>query len=152
MLAVDALPAELPLDSSQHFSELLYPFLERLATSDSTVGLEQQADHLGPEMFNAMITWNGAYTPNYQYIDAMRREHANSNVAADDAVTRVFKIDGHLFDSGLINQILDVVEAQSAEYTILDLQSKVNATDLLNQSRCVHSLSLCRHSFQCPVH
>lgn len=137
VLAVDALPAELPLDSSQYFSEALYPFLERLATSDSDIGLEEQEKHLGPEMFDAMITWNGKYTPNYQYIDAMRREQAHKNVTTDNALTRVFKIDGHLFDSGLINQILDLVEAQQAEYTILDLQSKVNTIDLLNTSRYV---------------
>ena len=135
VLAVDSLPAELPRDSSEYFSNQLYPFLERLATSDSNCGLEEQEKHLGPEMFNAMITWNGELTKPFKYIEAMRRGHTATSMKGDKFINEVLRIDGHLFDSGIINQLLDMIEAHHAEYTILNLHSRVNTRELQKASR-----------------
>eukprot|EP01083_Nonionella_stella_P063764 165725_1 len=136
VLAVDSLPAELPLDSSQYFSATLYPYLEQLATSDSDVDIAQQQQHLGAQMFNAMITYDGELTQNFHYIDALRRERKNQQ-ETDGTAAQVLRIDGHLFDSGLINQILDLIESHDAQYNILELQSKVNTPQLQRASRLI---------------
>ena len=133
VLAVDALPAELPKESSEYFSTQLFPFLEKLATSDSDVSLEEQEKFLGPEMFGAMITWDGKLTSGFKYIEAMKREHTTS-VSMKGDNSEVLKIEGHLFDSGIINQILDLVESHDAEYSILNLHSRVNLPELQHAS------------------
>ena len=41
--AVDILPSELPVESSNHFSELLMDLVEPLATSDGTLPFDERA-------------------------------------------------------------------------------------------------------------
>ena len=66
IVAVDNLPAELPLDSTVHFGDSLGPFLQVLGSLDRAVPFEQL--ELRPELKGAIIAWNGALTPQYEYI------------------------------------------------------------------------------------
>ena len=67
VLAVDNLPAELPLDSTLHFGDSLFRFLPALAGLDR--GAEFKDLDLLPELKRALIVWNGKLTPDYEYLE-----------------------------------------------------------------------------------
>jgi len=67
VLAVDNLPAELPRESSTHFSETLLPFVPEIAQADYSVPFEQS--QLSPTLKRAVITWHGELTPDYRYLE-----------------------------------------------------------------------------------
>jgi len=68
VMAVDNLPCELPVESSESFSEALKPFVPAIMKADYT-----QSDFdkltLPPEIKNAVILYHGKLTPNYSYIN-----------------------------------------------------------------------------------
>ncbi len=66
ILAVDNLPCELPLESSEFFSNALYRFIPDVAKADFTKSYEEI--ELPFEVKNAMILCHGEFTPNYEYM------------------------------------------------------------------------------------
>ena len=109
MMGVDILPSELPREASQYFGDLLLPYVEPLSTAASL-------DALPPALRGAVVTDSGSITPTFDYINKMRRERergaklAQMEEMASVQGSSVFRLNGHLFDTGLINESLDVVE------------------------------------------
>ncbi len=66
IMAVDNLPAEVPRDASQAFSESLLPFMPALCTADYTQ--PHAALRLPPEIRNAIICHQGTLSPAYRYL------------------------------------------------------------------------------------
>lgn len=66
VLPVDIFPSELPRDSSQYFGERLLKFLPGIAAAD--FGRPFAALDLAPELLRAVITHQGALTPDYAYL------------------------------------------------------------------------------------
>ncbi len=66
VLAVDNLPAELPRESSAHFSGTLLPFVPAIAQEDYRQPFD--ACTLPPEIKRATIVWHGELTPDYRYL------------------------------------------------------------------------------------
>ena len=66
VLAVDFLPAELPVDASRHFSQALRPFMPALASADFSRPLAESG--LPPELQRATIVYNGELTPPFSYL------------------------------------------------------------------------------------
>jgi len=69
--AVDHLPAEFPFDASKHFSDKLFPFIEKIVDSQypSDFPKTEGEESLTMEIFNACETWSGKLMPKYQYLD-----------------------------------------------------------------------------------
>jgi alpha-aminoadipic semialdehyde synthase len=112
MMGVDNLPSELPLDASAHFGQQLLPFLKVLSESDGSLPFAQQND-LPLPLKHAVITAGGALTPNFAYIQSLRDSRASSSAAASgssSASSQLIRIRGHLFDTGLINRVIDLCE------------------------------------------
>lgn len=65
--AVDNLPCELPTDSSQAFSEALYPFIPEIVNADYSASFEDL--ELSPPIKGAVIALSGELTPDYEYIN-----------------------------------------------------------------------------------
>ena len=67
IMAIDNLPCELPLESSQHFSESLRSFISEFADADlsSPDGL----DGLSEPLRKAVIVHRGELTTNYKYLE-----------------------------------------------------------------------------------
>jgi alpha-aminoadipic semialdehyde synthase len=159
MLGVDILPAELARESSTHFGDCLMPFLGHLARCHHTPSASPpspasaSAAVLPPELEAATITSGGQLTRRYEYIAGMRRlAQRNDSAARTQAVlgSTVLSLCGHIFDAGLINRALDVVEAAGATFDLLDIQ--VDPSVLLAPLRQgTRSLSACtaRHLFPC---
>ncbi|MBN2445833.1 MAG: hypothetical protein JXO22_03865 [Phycisphaerae bacterium] len=72
VLAVDFLPAELPIDSSRYFSQALRPFIPALANTDFSRPLEES--DLPPELRRATIVYAGKLAPPFErlakYVEA----------------------------------------------------------------------------------
>jgi len=66
ILAVDILPAELPREASEAFSEVLAPYVPALARADYAKPFEEL--DLPPELLRAVIVHQGQLTPDYKYI------------------------------------------------------------------------------------
>jgi alpha-aminoadipic semialdehyde synthase len=67
VLAVDFLPCEVPVDSSNAFSQALSPFIPALAAADFTGPLA--ASGLPPELQRATIVYQGELTEPYRYLE-----------------------------------------------------------------------------------
>lgn len=66
VLAVDILPSELPLESSNFFSRVLMKFIPEIAVADFNLPFEDL--ELPNEIKNAVITHRGRLTPNFLYL------------------------------------------------------------------------------------
>lgn len=131
MCGVDILPSELPRESSKHFGDLLYHMVPTLATSDGSVPFSEQNDLPAP-LKGACIAAQGELTPNFSYISAMRaerdREAAQTHALKmyEAAGSAVMRLRGHLFDTNLINQTLDLLEEHGASFYVVELDVRPN--------------------------
>jgi alpha-aminoadipic semialdehyde synthase len=66
VMPVDNLPCELPLNSSEEFSEALHPFIPGIAAADFSGPLE--ACDLPAPVKRALILYQGRLTPDYEYM------------------------------------------------------------------------------------
>jgi alpha-aminoadipic semialdehyde synthase len=67
VLAVDNLPCELPIDASEHFGDMLLPFVPALARCDFELPLE--ALPLPPEILRAIVVHRGKLAPAFAYLE-----------------------------------------------------------------------------------
>ena len=67
VLAVDILPAELPREASEEFSQTLAHFIPALANTDFSAPFEDLA--LPQELKSAVIVHRGKLTPDYAYLE-----------------------------------------------------------------------------------
>lgn len=122
---VDILPSELPRDASEHFGNALMPLLPQLLQSRGSSRPDDMSD-LSPELRRACIASHGKLQPKWDYISRMRqsREKPASAVATagtegrlsvEPVLTQLFDMRGHVFDSGLLNRVLDELDGYADE-------------------------------------
>lgn len=123
---MDILPSELPREASHHFGDLLLPHIDALLASDPSAPFEQSP--LPAELRGAIITQNGRLTPKFQYIAPMHLERKRlGSLARAGAVSRAqLLIQGHLFDTNLVNQVLDLVEGNKLGFNIKECLVRPN--------------------------
>nr|CAD7441187.1 unnamed protein product [Timema bartmani] len=68
--SIDNMPTQLPLESTDFFGELLYPYAMNILQSDAMLPLEQH--NFLPAVHGAIIASNGKLTPNFEYIQELR--------------------------------------------------------------------------------
>ncbi|XP_053525944.1 alpha-aminoadipic semialdehyde synthase, mitochondrial isoform X4 [Artibeus jamaicensis] len=75
MCSIDNLPAQLPIEATEYFGDMLYPYVEEMILSDATQPLESQ--NFSPVVRDAVITSNGTLPDKFKYIQKLResREH-----------------------------------------------------------------------------
>ncbi|XP_071468915.1 alpha-aminoadipic semialdehyde synthase, mitochondrial isoform X2 [Marmota flaviventris] len=78
MCSIDNLPAQLPIEATEYFGDMLYPYVEEMLLSDASQPLESQ--NFSPVVRDAVITSNGTLTDKYKYIQKLResRERVQS--------------------------------------------------------------------------
>lgn len=78
MCSIDNLPAQLPIEATEYFGDMLFPYIEEMLLSEGSEPLEKQ--NYSPVVRDAVIASNGSLTPKYQYIQKLResREQAQS--------------------------------------------------------------------------
>ena len=144
VLGVDNLPAEFPKDASQHFSQALKQFAVSLSECDTSKPFKDAGSYLPPEIYNSCITADGALTPAFNYIAQMRaaRSHSQSNASkvtsGKDLLSVDLMLEGHLFDTGFINQALDAIETHGHDFEVVQWVVSPNRVDRANNvSRAV---------------
>ena len=111
VMGVDILPTELPKESSAHFGDKLMGVVEELLDAKE----KQNPDYCGIDtallssgLSDACITANGLLEPGFQYLRTLMNRVPMGQIDAPASMT--LSLEGHLFDTALINQILDVIE------------------------------------------
>ncbi|NWS16715.1 AASS protein, partial [Pachyramphus minor] len=70
MCSIDNLPAQLPIEATEYFGDMLFPYIEEMLLSEGSEPLEKQ--NYSPVVRDAVIASNGSLTPKYQYIQKLR--------------------------------------------------------------------------------
>ncbi|POM62970.1 Alpha-aminoadipic semialdehyde synthase [Phytophthora palmivora] len=132
MMGVDILPSELARESSQQFGDRLVGYVTALSSSSSSnVPLHEQKD-LPPELRGACIASKGVLAPKYEYIHRMRAERERSkqfkflDAQQEVAGSTCILLEGHLFDTGLINQVLNLIEDHDGGFHLVDCEVRPN--------------------------
>ncbi|CAK4130240.1 unnamed protein product [Aphanomyces euteiches] len=127
MMGVDILPSELPTESSTHFGNHLVGFLKTLSSGDAAT--------LPVELEGAVIAENGKLSPKYEYIQSMRldrersKAHQYASEAAAIAGSTCVQFEGHMFDSGLLDNVLNLVEAHNGGFAVIECEVRPNFND-----------------------
>lgn len=141
MCGVDILPSELPREASAHFGDKLLAggFAASLACLDPAVAWSQAQSTLPVELRAACIAADGELNERWKYIEEMRiANDRNAAVAAGGSKVHgaeelegstVVELSGHLFDSGLLNGVLDLIEQHGAMFAIVDMNVRPNAAE-----------------------
>ena len=137
LMGVDILPSELPREASSHFGDVLFDYACCLSENPFY-------EELPPELQGACIAENGALTERYLYIDKLREAQMQEKEQYPGIMplskeekqlalegSGVFRITGHIFDSGLVNRLLDIVEAQGSRFHILECYFKPKGKTVL---------------------
>jgi len=66
IMGVDNLPCELPIESSNEFSNSLFNFIEKIVKSDYSKDFVD--NDLPSEIKRAVVLYHGEFTPDYEYI------------------------------------------------------------------------------------
>jgi len=131
---IDILPSELPREASRAFGDALMPLIPSLASSEaSDTGMSLPAPLQG-----AIITSGGRLTQDFQFIDALRKEKERekklqNKLRPSKMVAKLpmvsLTLSGHLFDSGLINKTLDVIEGRGGSFHFAEILVQANGKD-----------------------
>ncbi|XP_035212536.1 alpha-aminoadipic semialdehyde synthase, mitochondrial-like, partial [Stegodyphus dumicola] len=159
--SIDNMPTQLPLEATDYFGYLLYPFMESILSSDATKPLDQHDFH--PTVHGAIIASDGKLTPNFEYITELRttstRSQKKARSLAEKAAKKVLVLGagyvaGPLVDyltrdqtihvtigSILQNQGEALVKSANAEHVVLDVtKGKGPLEKLIEESTLVVSL------------
>ena len=118
---VDILPTEMPRESSSHFGDALFSILEEYAVATAKGGLPSV-------LKNACIAENGMLMPPFRYIKAFMGQSNNKHSKISDPCMTLW-LEGHLFDSGLINKVLDVIENHKCYFEVKECSFRhINAS------------------------
>ncbi|CAH0477243.1 unnamed protein product [Peronospora belbahrii] len=135
MMGVDILPSELARESSQQFGDRLVKYVTALlSTSSSNVPLYEQTD-LPAELRRACVASKGVLAPKYQYIHRMDAERKRSkqynflDAQQEVAGSTYVLLEGHLFDTGLINQVLNLIEGHDSGFHLVDCKLRPVSKD-----------------------
>jgi alpha-aminoadipic semialdehyde synthase len=133
VFGVDILPTELPKESSQHFGNALQrvmpDLIQAMAFDGDSDTLRVDPEKLSQPLVKALITTHeGKLSSDFKYLDPiMKRTPRTSKMVEEDTRTMVLSLEGHLFDSGLINQVLDVCEVYHCAFEFLDCNVRYRA-------------------------
>ena len=108
---MDILPTQLPKDSSEYFGKQLNPILNEMIASVSTKDDRHFVDstQLSPGVQPACITTPfGRLSPDYRYLEQFLKVPSSESSRIDQQ-SMTLNISGHLFDSGLINEVVDAI-------------------------------------------
>ncbi|RCI02392.1 hypothetical protein CU098_010347 [Rhizopus stolonifer] len=154
IMGIDILPAELPVESSEHFSQALYPFIKEMVHNSSNPPL----DHLSPLLRNAVIADKGNLTSPHQSLKELLPSSSKITKNGSDKKTVLLLGSGmvagplveHLAKRNNVNIVVAsnvVQEAKAlvaghanAESVPLDISNYTALTNLVSKADVVVSL------------
>ncbi|RHY35266.1 hypothetical protein DYB32_000236 [Aphanomyces invadans] len=108
--------------------------LLRLPPCHSTLSAAD-ATTLPAELEGAVIAKDGKLAPKFEYIQSMRQERERSKAhqyeteAAAIAGSTCVQFEGHMFDSGLLDNVLNLVESHNGGFAVIECQVRPNFND-----------------------
>nr|XP_020822023.1 alpha-aminoadipic semialdehyde synthase, mitochondrial isoform X2 [Phascolarctos cinereus] len=99
MCSIDNLPAQLPIEATECFGDMLFPYVEEMILSDATQPLESQ--NFSPVVRDAVIASNGSLPEKYKYIQKLRDSRAHAELLSMDKRKKVL-----LLGSGYVSEPL----------------------------------------------
>lgn len=78
--SIDNMPTQIPLEATDAFGNMLYPYMSDIIRSDATKSLEEES--FGPVVSGAVIASNGKLTPNFEYIMELRAKKRRESIQA----------------------------------------------------------------------
>lgn len=139
---VDILPSELPKESSEHFGDALLPYMRRIIKSSHGViasGRSWALADLPLEIRNACISSDGELTEGFKYIKALMTRRPQRQEQQELSMTLL--IEGHLFDSGLINESLNAIESHGCHFEITECDARRTRDGAPRKSQVVVKVS-----------
>lgn len=139
---VDILPSELPKDSSEHFGDTLLPFVRQIIqnsegeTAGSSVGC---LERFPTALSSACIASAGELTHGFKYIKTLMSRH--SHPPGNHQCYMILSMEGHLFDTALINQALNVIEGQGCQFALIECDVCGDRNGSPRKSRVVLNVS-----------
>ncbi|XP_051007819.1 alpha-aminoadipic semialdehyde synthase, mitochondrial isoform X2 [Acomys russatus] len=120
MCSIDNLPAQLPIEATEYFGDMLYPYVEEMLLSDASQPLESQ--NFSPVVRDAVITSNGILTDKYKYIQKLRESRERIQSLSMSAKKKVLVL-GSGYVSGPVLEYLS--RDNNVEITV--------GSDMMNQ-------------------
>jgi len=105
--SIDNMPTQLPRESTDFFGSLLFPYVYNMLQSNADRPFEQQPFH--PIVKGAVIASNGKLTPNFEYIDELRRgsrSRHKAHMARAQAEKRVLVLGSGYVSEPLVEYLL----------------------------------------------
>lgn len=65
------MPTQLPLEATNAFGDMLFPYIDQIIASDATKPFD--TENFGHVVKSAVICSNGKLTPNFEYITDLRK-------------------------------------------------------------------------------
>nr|DBA31242.1 TPA: hypothetical protein GDO54_007120 [Pyxicephalus adspersus] len=103
MCSIDNLPAQLPIEATEYFGDLLFPYVEEMLMSDATKPLDKQ--NFCPVVRNAVIASNGSLTPKYKYIQKLRESREYAQLMTMGAKKRILVLGSGYVSGPVINYL-----------------------------------------------
>ncbi|XP_060100806.1 alpha-aminoadipic semialdehyde synthase, mitochondrial isoform X1 [Heteronotia binoei] len=103
MCSIDNLPAQLPIESTECFGDMLFPYVEEMLLSDASEPFKSQ--NYSPVVRDAVITSNGSLTDKYKYIQKLRESREYTRSLAMDRKKKVLVL-GSGYVSGPVIEYL----------------------------------------------
>ncbi|CAI5728818.1 unnamed protein product [Peronospora destructor] len=120
---------ELTRESSQQFGDRLVEYVAALANASSPDVPLYEQKNLPDELRGACIASKGLLAPRYEYIHRICFERERSKqykfLDAQQEVTCVL-LEAHLFDTGLINQVLNLIENHDDGFHLVNCDVRAN--------------------------
>ncbi|XP_029471025.1 alpha-aminoadipic semialdehyde synthase, mitochondrial [Rhinatrema bivittatum] len=131
MCSIDNLPAELPIEATEYFGDLLFPYLEEMLMSDATLPLEKQ--NFSPVVRDAVIASNGSLTPKYKYIQKLRESREHAQLMAMGAKKKILVLGSGYVSGPVISYLtrdpnVEITVASVAKDQVEHLAKKYNNT------------------------
>jgi hypothetical protein len=120
-----------------------------LADSNAAIPFEEvhnpKTSDLPTEIYNSCITSHNKLTPNFRFIDILRKKGQSKKTtqspvkyAQRNMSHALLRIDGHLFDSGLIHELFQLIEQGGNDhYNVVQLITRINTPTLSRASRII---------------
>lgn len=82
--SIDNMPAQMPVEATEQFGNLLFPYVIDMLNCATDMPLDRL--QCAPEVKRAIITDSGELTPDYEYIDDLRKQKAAQSLHKARAV------------------------------------------------------------------
>ena len=134
--SIDNMPTQIPLEATDAFGNMLFPYMSDIIKSDASKPLEEHS--FGPTVSGAIIASNGKITPSFEYIMDLRQKKRRESMQASSSsgqrnvlLLGAGYVAGPLMEYLTRDSSLHVTVASALEGQSSALASKGNATALV---------------------